>query len=299
MYSSFLKKIFIALLLILSIPAWSFQYAVIQKEKAIIYADQKLTSPIGYIAEGKKVKVGEVLRQSGNILPIAISGKIAYIQVNDLLLSSGLKTKLDEDSKKSGITKRSVQLIGDKPVDKFAENNYLVYSMRPFTFQGDWSTISNQQGNTLNSKGIGHYLSLIHRSPLRSFNFGLSLGLSYLKQETLEIGAYIFNLNAEYVVFRTQLFSFELTASAGHSVKAIMRETSQDYRYNTNIFGWGYGMQMVLFPQSKFSFAANYSKRQLGFYGIIQEGSFRENTIFDALEKVESTEFQFSAMYRF
>ena len=53
--------------------ALAAQYAHVKTEKAVIYADQELTSPLGYAIRGKKVRVGEVPRKYGTILPILVS----------------------------------------------------------------------------------------------------------------------------------------------------------------------------------------------------------------------------------
>ncbi|WPU63175.1 hypothetical protein [Peredibacter starrii] len=43
-----------------------------------------MTSPIGYISRGKKVKVGEIPRNRAQVYPIVISGKLAFIRVIDV-----------------------------------------------------------------------------------------------------------------------------------------------------------------------------------------------------------------------
>jgi len=63
---------------------WAAQDAIVIAEKAIIYADKTMTSPVGYIQKGKRVTIGEVPRNKARIYPIIVSGKVAYIRVIDV-----------------------------------------------------------------------------------------------------------------------------------------------------------------------------------------------------------------------
>lgn len=60
------------------------QDAMVLVERAIIYSDKDMTSPIGYISRGKKIVVGEVPRNRAQVYPIVVSGKVAYIRVVDV-----------------------------------------------------------------------------------------------------------------------------------------------------------------------------------------------------------------------
>lgn len=64
--------------------SWAAQDAIVIAEKAIIYADQTMTSPVGFILKGRKVTIGEVARNKARIFPIVVSGKIAYIRSIDV-----------------------------------------------------------------------------------------------------------------------------------------------------------------------------------------------------------------------
>lgn len=78
----FPKLCFIGLLL--SSICWASHDAVVTSSRAIIYSDVEMTSPLGYVRKGKKLKVGEIPRNKAQVYPIALSGKIAYIRVIDV-----------------------------------------------------------------------------------------------------------------------------------------------------------------------------------------------------------------------
>lgn len=72
-------------LLLYSIPnGQAAQVAMVVAERAIIYSDSAMTSPVGYISKGKKLMVGNIARNKGQVYPIKVSGKIAYLKVRDV-----------------------------------------------------------------------------------------------------------------------------------------------------------------------------------------------------------------------
>jgi hypothetical protein len=63
---------------------WASQEAMVLAERAMIYSDQEMTSPIGYIVRGKKIVVGEIPRNKAQVYPVIVSGKVAYVRVIDV-----------------------------------------------------------------------------------------------------------------------------------------------------------------------------------------------------------------------
>jgi len=60
------------------------QEAIVSAEKALIYADKNMTSPLGFITRGKRIRIGEIPRNRSQVYPVVISGKIAYIRAQDI-----------------------------------------------------------------------------------------------------------------------------------------------------------------------------------------------------------------------
>ncbi len=60
------------------------QQAIVLAEKAIVYADQEMTSPLGYLVRGKKVKVGDTRLNNHTVYAFVLRGKVAYISAVDV-----------------------------------------------------------------------------------------------------------------------------------------------------------------------------------------------------------------------
>ena len=71
-------------LLILSPLTMAAQNALISVDRAVIYADQKMSAPIGFLRRGKSVRIGEIPKNKAQVYPIIISGKVAYIRALDV-----------------------------------------------------------------------------------------------------------------------------------------------------------------------------------------------------------------------
>ena len=63
---------------------WASQDAMVIAEDAVIYADEQMSAPVGYVRKGKKIKVGEISRNKSQVYPVVVSGKISYIRVIDV-----------------------------------------------------------------------------------------------------------------------------------------------------------------------------------------------------------------------
>lgn len=92
-------------LLLFSASTFAAQFAYIFAQKAVIYADAEMSAPIGYLPKGTKIRVGEVARNKGRVLPTVINGKIAYVKTDDIQSSlnstvSSTSERIKENTKK-------------------------------------------------------------------------------------------------------------------------------------------------------------------------------------------------------
>lgn len=117
----------------------SAQWAVVISERAIVYADPQMSASIGFIAKGKKIRVGEIAKNNGKVLPVIVSKRVAYVRVSDLETSSkeaavGSRSErmLDRNMKNMGRNKYGVVLGGgissvDFPQSATTDNRYTIF----------------------------------------------------------------------------------------------------------------------------------------------------------------------------
>ncbi len=63
---------------------WAAQDAIVMVDRAVIYADESMSAPIGFVRKGRRIKVGDIARNKAQVYPIIVSGKVGYIRVLDV-----------------------------------------------------------------------------------------------------------------------------------------------------------------------------------------------------------------------
>lgn len=82
-----IKALALFALILLPAVSWSARNAVVVADRAIIWAEPDRASPLGYVRRGKVVRVGEVERSKGQVLPVLISGRVGYVAIDDIELA--------------------------------------------------------------------------------------------------------------------------------------------------------------------------------------------------------------------
>lgn len=74
--------------LLFSLNVYAAQWATVTSEKAPVFSDVQMSSVIGFISKGKRIRVGEVPKNKGRLLPVIVNKKIAYIQIDDISMAA-------------------------------------------------------------------------------------------------------------------------------------------------------------------------------------------------------------------
>ncbi|MCT4640879.1 MAG: hypothetical protein N4A33_01190 [Bacteriovoracaceae bacterium] len=84
-------KIFILLLgLLYGIQGFCISWATVTSKKAIIFSDIYMTSKIGFIRGGKKIRISDTPRNEGRVFPFVYKNKVVYIAREDIQTSKEL-----------------------------------------------------------------------------------------------------------------------------------------------------------------------------------------------------------------
>ena len=97
-------KIFILALLFLCSSAFCASWATVTAKKAVVYADALMTSEVGFVAKGKKIRIGDNAKNKGQVYPFVYQKRILYIKKVDIQTSSellALKSAMERVTKKS------------------------------------------------------------------------------------------------------------------------------------------------------------------------------------------------------
>ena len=237
----------ILLLTFLMPLSFAAQVGIVVNKRAIIYADLERKVPIGFVKKGKQVPVGEVKRRQGELLPINVNGKIAWIETKNLYLPSEDKS-FDQNKK---ITEHEV-IIEEKVKDPLNQNNFI--SLKTGPSQMNLSLISSTQGEVNADLEAGTETTLMfeHRNPHLPYNWGIGVELLSAELDGLyQFQSLSFKGGMAYVPLHLKYINVELYGSVLLS-GAFQVESQGIGVYKGNMYGLDLGTKVRLFPASKF-----------------------------------------------
>lgn len=100
---------------------WAVQDAMVVVDSAVVYADEQMSSPVGYVRKGRKIKVGDVARNRAQVYPIIVSGKVAYIRVLDV-------TTEKENVAATNLVAERFQKLTEKKIESNYSASYFNFS---------------------------------------------------------------------------------------------------------------------------------------------------------------------------
>lgn len=143
------------------------QTAVVVSPKAIIYADQQMSAPVGYISRGKKIRVGNIPRNKAQVYPVIVAGKVAYIKVSDV------STEMVSLDSKKLVAERFRERSEKSQTKNFYNLSYMLYNSQ-IRFENEPGKIQNN--DSVSFSGIN-----IRGGRLISPRWDFQLNLNYLR----------------------------------------------------------------------------------------------------------------------
>lgn len=128
--------------------AWAAREAVVVVPKAVVWADPQRSSPLGYVRQGRVLRVGDEARHKRQVVPVVVSGRIGYVAVEDL------------DFRGAGQSQGRFHRFKDATLERYGDEIMLGYSTwRP---SPDW-------GSGVDLKGLALKGEMRLEEPRRGF----------------------------------------------------------------------------------------------------------------------------------
>ena len=193
-------KLLLLALVLVSFPVLAARNAVVVSEKAVIWADVARTTPLGYASRGKMLRVGEVQRDKNQVLPVLISGKVAYISVEDISFGENDRKRAIESAQESRFVKN---------IDTKSEFS------RRFSLGGTQAFTTNNDSYLFDSsERINNFLGFQLRGDLAGRDDRIRFGfLSEIRQATTSsatLRTLSFGLGVSWVYLNTEKFKTRL-----------------------------------------------------------------------------------------
>ena len=224
------------LLLITVQPVLAAQWAIVKKEKAIIYADLRKTTPLGFVRQGKRVRVGEVGRSKGTLLPIIVSGRVGYIKITDLYLSREMD-EIENANKDRNYSRFKMEEIHNKET----KPQTIRAGFKFFSAGTDWSDINSAisiaQGINATSSSFGSEFNFYYeRSITPRFVLGAGGKRVSLSGSHLDYSGMFLSFLAGWQIMKASKHHIHLEGMYHHALSASISSPFG----NTALSGSGY-----------------------------------------------------------
>ncbi|TDJ07192.1 MAG: hypothetical protein E2O68_03935 [Deltaproteobacteria bacterium] len=245
------------MLLLFSAISYGAQTAYVKTARAVIYSDKELSSPIGYVRMGRKLRVGDVKRQQGSVLPVIISGRIAYIEIKNLALPES--KSLEEKGHISHIEEE------ERPWEEiWLSDSHLRVDVAFVAPGSEWDQLTASIGN---SSGLMVTIPVMWELRPLDWRWNFDIGMSV---NTLSSGQDISMLAlggefwAQYLLIKSKKFSLDLRGGYLLSLGGVKIRYSWTGETNNGSY-WGYvlGAQARFFKGSRWELNLGFDWRRM------------------------------------
>jgi len=210
---------------------WAAQDAMVTADRAVIYSDREMSSPVGYVKRGKKLVIGEIPRNKAQVYPIVVSGKVGYIRVIDVTTE---KESMD-----------STRLVAErfqKNTDKTYKSKFVASY---FAFSSQVS-LNKENADIVNKDSLlWHGLSLKGEVlVIQSFDFQIISNFLTMTKSEESFKAVEFGLGAAYRLIDKRRFLARIDAQA-LGVPFSTYSVSDDFRIKSYGYSVGTGLNLT------------------------------------------------------
>lgn len=288
-----MKKILLFFCFYLQFCAFAQRVAYTINSKTVIYSDENLDIPIGFIKAGRKIQVSDNDFKANTITALFVSGKIAYVKLKDITFkSNGSDIGLAPEIKEHDIDQL---FLTDE--DRLKDNNHLTLHYAKQVLGSDWESVNKAySANEVPTFANQYKLMLEHRSPAKKYGFGL--GFSYISASSteLKLDIPIFYFEYQYRIIQFSLISIEGYAGLNFSGSAKLTDSIGQISRGAMI-GTELGARARLFPFSRlsaFASVANSNNKLDSMDALVNEDF--EDVV---LTSIGGVKIEFGASFKF
>lgn len=249
------------------------QTARIIVPKAIVYSDENMSSPLGFISNDKLVTVGNPRKKNPDLVPLIVYGRLAFIELKNIHYES--KSMEKENSKRGAPREHNIDDILTKPEEKLSENNSAYFTMHQF-YAGEetrqlFETVEGEGKSNIG--GFGG--SLIHRQTLGRFFWGAGFEYNTISSDNIDLNATMFNTILGLTPLKNPLFLVDLYLSLDFSITARLNLKNNFVNEPAPFFyGPQFSSRIVFFPNQKYHLTGTLGVKS---YKVLRIETLKDN----------------------
>ncbi len=244
--------------------------------KAIVYSDENMNSPLGYISNDKLITVGNPRKKNPDLVPLVVYGRLAFIESKNIHFENESVEKLS--SKHGAPREHNIDIILTKPEEKLSENNSAYFSLHQFSGGNDTKNLFSNIDGTNKQNYLGYGISLIHRQTTGKLFWGLGYEYNSISSSNIDFNIFMLKPIIGYTPIRTPLFLVDLFFTLDFSLSAQLTiKNNLDTEPPGFIWGPELGARMVFFPANKYHLCGGIGYRN---YKVLRlESVFNSNEV--------------------
>lgn len=266
--------------------------ARIVSPKAVVYADENMLSPLGYIANGKAIIVGNPRRMNKDLVPTVVYGRLAFIEIKDIRYED---TADEEYNARRGAPREhNFDITIQKPEERLSENNSVYLSLHTY---GAGDDVKNAFFNIQNNEEVtnfsGFEFQFIHRKEHSRFFWGAMFDYSGVSTADMKFNYFMFGPTFGFTPIRNPLFSVDVYGSLDLSINTEY-DIANNFENEPSGFVWGpqVNARMVFFPQSKYHVFGGVGLRKYSVHNLETLKDLNDNEI-DGIKNITSAQIFF------
>ena len=219
--------------------------------RAIVYADENMLSPLGYIANGKAIIVGNPRRINPNLVPLVVYGRLAFIEIKDIRFED---TADEEYNAKRGAPREhDVDITIQRPEERLSENNSFYFSLHRYDAGTEVKDLFTAIDNADESVFTGFNIQFIHRQSTSRLFWGAALDYSSISTPGMKFGYWLLSPTFGYTFMKNPAFILEAYGSLDLALNTEL-DINTNYEDEPSGYVWGaqFNARVVLFPDSKY-----------------------------------------------
>lgn len=240
--------------------------------RAVVYSDENMNSPLGYISNGKLITVGNPRKRNPELLPLVVYGRLAFIESKNISFENESIEMLS--SKRGAPREHNIDIILAKPEEKLSENNSAYFSFHQFSAGKETADLVTTIDGSTKDSFIGYGISLIHRQETGHVFYGAGYEYNTLSTTNLKFDVYMLNPIVGYTPIKNPLFLVDLIFSLDLSISAQLKIENNSIN-EPAAFLWGpqFGARIVFFPNQKYHVTGALGYRS---YKVIREETLED-----------------------
>jgi hypothetical protein len=263
--------------------------ARIVSPKAVVYADENMLSPLGYIANGKAIIVGNPRRMNKDLVSTVVYGRLAFIEIKDIRYED---TADEEYNARRGAPREhNFDITIQKPEERLSENNSVYFGLHTY---GAGDEVKNAFYTIQNNKEVtnfsGFQFQFIHRRPQSRFFWGATFDYSTISSADMQLSYFTLGPTFGYTPLKTQLFLIDVYGSLDLSVNSTF-DISNNYENEPSSFVWGpqVNARVVFFPETKYHVFGGVGLRKYSVVNLETLKDLNDNKV-DGIKNITSAQ---------